>query len=162
MVAFPLVDAETSDTVCAVLCQPQFAPGQTLRQHVTTALQANQTARVRQALAFVTAHLPTLLEPAQAEIEALEHWQAAVASGLGQFMQDYRQRYLDNPDRYDAFARVSVEILSLLNPPIPGLHQALKALRTVLSLPARLLMFRRQDVLAVRLWSACQRGQVRR
>jgi hypothetical protein len=64
-----------------------------------------------------------------------------VASGLEQFMQDYRQRYLDNPDRYDAFARVSVEILSLLNPPIPGLHEALKALRTVLSLPARLLMF---------------------
>jgi hypothetical protein len=141
MVAFPLVDAETSDAVCAVLCQPQFAPGQTLRQHVTAALQTHQTARVRQALAFITAHLPTLLEPAQAEIEALEHWEAAVASGLEQFMQDYHQRYLDNPDRYDAFARVSVEILGLLNPPIPGLHEALKALRTALSLPARLLMF---------------------
>jgi hypothetical protein len=141
MVAFPLVEAETSDEVCAVLCQPQFAPGQILRQHVTAALPACQTTRVRQALAFVTAHLPTLLAPAQAELDAVAQWETAVGSGLEQFMQDYRQRYLDNPERYDAFARVSVEILGLLNPPIPGLHEALQALRTALSLPARLLMF---------------------
>jgi len=34
---------------------------------------------------------------------------------------------------------VSVEILSLLNPPVPGLQDALKATRAVLSFPARVL-----------------------
>lgn len=140
MVAFPLVDAETSEEVCVVLCAPQFTPGHTLRQHLTTALQVPPEVRVRQAMAFVTAHLPALLDPAQAELQAVARWEEGIDTGLQQFVQDYRQHYLDNPARYDAFSRVSVEILRLLNPPIPGLQEALHAVRMVLSWPARLLM----------------------
>jgi hypothetical protein len=143
MVAFPLVDAQTSDDVCAMLGEPHVASGQTLRQNICRLAfsSSHHAARVAQAMGFITAHLPTLLEPAQAELEAMAQWETAVASGLERFGQDYRKYYLDNPQRYDAFARVSVEILSLLNPPIPGLQEAIRTVRVVLSLPARLIMF---------------------
>jgi hypothetical protein len=143
MVAFPLVDAETSNEVCAILCDSRFAPQHALRQHISRlALSSPQPAtRVEQAMHFITRHLPTLLEPAQAELDAITQWETAVADGLERFVQDYRKHYLDNPQRYDAFARVSMEILSLLNPPIPGLQEAIRTVRVILSLPARLIMF---------------------
>jgi hypothetical protein len=143
MVAFPLVDAATSDEVCAILCDPRVAPAHALRQHISRLVLSSQqqATRVEQAIHFITSHLPTLLEPAQAELDAIAQWETVVADGLERFVQDYRKHYLDNPQRYDAFARVSVEILSLLNPPIPGLQEAIRTVRVILSLPARLIMF---------------------
>jgi hypothetical protein len=143
MVAFPLVDAPTSEDVCVILGESPSVPGQMLRQHIHRLALSSplRAARVAQTMDFIMAYLPTLLEPAQAELDALAQWETAVAEGLERFGQDYRMYYLDNPQRYDAFARVSVEILSLLNPPIPGLQEAIRTVRVVLSLPARLIMF---------------------
>ena len=140
-VAFPVVDAASSAEVVSILSDPQFAPGNALRQKVRQAATAPRTARVEIALRYVQEQLPQVLAPALAEIESLSVWNEAVENAVQQFVTDYQRNYLDDPHRYDAFTRVSVRILDLLNPPIRGLKESLSMVRSVLRMPARAIIW---------------------
>jgi GTPase Era involved in 16S rRNA processing len=116
--------------------------GVKLREQVTQAAQlATSTERTRAALTFLQDLAPQLTAPAIQQLKDFAAWQSAIESALNAFVHDYQLGYLDNPQRYDAFNRVGVEILALLNPPIPGLRKALVFVRTALSLPARAIVF---------------------
>jgi len=140
-VAFPVVDAESNEEVVSILSDASFEPGNVLARKVAQAASAFRVDRAEMAMGFVQRHLPQLLEPAVAELDSLTLWQSAVEQAVLKFVHDYRYNYLDDPRRYDAFTRVSVRILDLLNPPIPGLHEALNTVRSVLRLPARAVIW---------------------
>lgn len=115
---------------------------QRLRNAVDTiATNASRNNRAIHALEYLEGIAPSLVQPALAQLEANAQWNAAVQMAVETFVGDYQSSYLDNPQRYDAFNRVGVEILSLLNPPIPGLRKALVFVRTALSLPARAIIY---------------------
>jgi len=117
---------------------------QALRAVVAKALTesvANRDQRKRAAVAYLQQTLPLLLVPARSILDAREEWEKATASATHRFAEDYRIGYLDDPQRYDAFNQVGIEILKLLNPPVPGLQKALMTVRTLLSLPARAIIF---------------------
>ena len=140
-VAFPGVNAHASSDVVSILSDPQFAPGNALREKVRQAAVAPRASHAETALRFVQSHIAPVLGPALTEIEALATWNAAIESAVRQFVADYQQNYLDDPQRYDAFTRVSVRILDLLNPPIRGLKESLSVVRSVLRLPARAIIW---------------------
>ncbi len=140
-VAFPVVNANTSNEVVSILSDPQFAPGNALRQKVRQASAAPRAPRAEAALRFVQQQLPTVLAPALAEVEALALWNNTVEQAVQQFVADYQQKYLDDPHHYDAFTRVSVRILDLLNPPIRGLKESLSMVRSVLRAPSRAIIW---------------------
>lgn len=120
-----------------------YTPAENLRQYVT-ALAGNllaDTGRRRvEALRWINGALPAILEPAALDLDAWQTWNTETAGALNDFVKDYRQFYLDDPQRYDAFNRVGLQILELLNPPIPGLAKTLTAARNILSIPARALL----------------------
>lgn len=89
---------------------------------------------------FAIGQLPRLLEPARAEFHAIDTWQKAIDSGLSRFATDYETQYLQDPQRYDAYKRVTLEILSLLDPNIPGLAEGLRFVRKALRWPSRLIL----------------------
>lgn len=107
-----------------------------------TAQNSRQQGPVRQtaAIDWITRALPSILDPALRDLDAWQQWNDALDQALKQFVDDYRRFYLDDPQRYDAFSRVGLEILELLNPPIPGLKKTLSVVRTAVSLPARALL----------------------
>ncbi len=140
-VAFPVVNAHASNEVVSILSDPQFAPANALRQKVRQVAFAPRMGRAEAALQFAQHHLPKVLAPALIEIESLATWNSAVENAVQQFVTDYQQNYLDDPHRYDAFTRVSVRILDLLNPPIRGLKESLSMVRSVLRLPARAIIW---------------------
>src|SRR5690606_38889423 len=98
------------------------------------------SARHIAAIDWVMSALPSILDPALRDLDAWQQWNDALDQALKQFVDDYRRFYLDDPQRYDAFSRVGLEILELLNPPIPGLKKTLSVVRTAVSLPARALL----------------------
>ena len=102
---------------------------------------ATRLERAVNALQFLESASAEITAPALEQIEAVATWERGISTALNDFVEDYRRSYLDNPQRYDAFNRVGIEILALLNPPIPGLRKALVAVRTVLSLPARAILY---------------------
>lgn len=138
-VALPYV----SDGDVSLLYDSTFAPAGQLRQHATH-LAAERGTRLPErkdaALRWIEHALPGLLEQALDDLEAWKEWNARLDVGLEGFVSDYRRFYLDDPNRYDAFNRVGLEILKLLDPPVPGLRKALSAVRAVVSLPARALL----------------------
>lgn len=121
----------------------EYSASQQLRQHVLSLIHASRAQpalRPTRGMEFVAQVLPEVIAPALAEAEAAAAWERLVAKSLQQFVQDYRRTYLDDPRRYDAFNMVGVEILALLDPPIPGLQKTIAAVRMVVGLPARMLL----------------------
>ncbi|MGI8906716.1 MAG: GTPase domain-containing protein [Candidatus Sumerlaeaceae bacterium] len=112
-----------------------------LRESVQNKFSEDRDQRRAQALEFMEQIADYLVQPAIDQLQARASWNASVDAALETFVSDYRSSYLDNPHRYDAFNRVGLEILALMDPPIPGLRKALFVVRTVLSLPARAIIY---------------------
>jgi hypothetical protein len=140
-VAFEFVpDGDSS-----ILTAREYRPGQQLRdlvQECSTASQqlSTRTTRAVHAVDYLVGRLPAVLDPALAESQARDEFRTLTETALEAFVQDYRNNYLENPSSYDAFSYVGLEILKLLDPPIPGARQAITAMRTVVGIPARLLV----------------------
>lgn len=120
-----------------------YQPSLELRRQVQLHLDdlaQNPQSRPHAALDFSRKYLPAILSPALTELEAARQWDQEIDLALERFLEDYEKRYLNDPQRYDAFNRVGLEILALLNPPIPGLQETLAYVRKILSLPARLIL----------------------
>lgn len=133
-----------ADGDVSLLYDPQYGPAQQLRaQALEAAGQGRRSGDERKtaALGWIADALPAILEPATRDLEAWQDWNERLGRALKDFVDDYRRFYLDDPQRYDAFNRVGLEILELLNPPIPGLAKTLTAVRTLVSLPARGILF---------------------
>lgn len=120
----------------------EYEPSNRLRKAVQLLADrsvADRPARARRALAFVRRCVETVAAPALAELNAARAWEEEVERALDTFAEDYRENYLDDPTRYDAFNLVGIEILALLDPPIPGLSKSLAVVRRTLSVPGRVL-----------------------
>ncbi len=133
-----------ADGDVSLLYDPQYEPALQLRARAMAAAvegRRSGTERKIAALGWIADALPAILEPATRDLEAWQQWNERLNRALKDFVEDYRRFYLDDPQRYDAFNRVGLEILELLNPPIPGLAKTLTAVRTLVSLPARGILF---------------------
>jgi hypothetical protein len=111
-----------------------------LRRSVGDVLDGAPPRRRNDALRYLRGHIDAIIAPAMAEIEAQRTWAADLKQALDGFVDNYRAAYLDDPNRYDAFNMVAVEILALLEPPIPGLKEAISYTRRILTLPAQLIL----------------------
>lgn len=140
----PLLAFEyVADGDVSLLYDPAYAPAGRLREQVrerAALSRENLLARKQAALSWMAQTMPSILQPALQDLDAWQQWNDQLSRSLTTFVEDYRRFYLDDPDRYDVFARVGLQILELLNPPIPGLQKTLAAVRTVVSLPARALL----------------------
>jgi hypothetical protein len=117
------------------------AAAETIHSRVNRSLaMGSRRQRAGSASRFLARHIPTLLVPAIAELEAKRDWDSHIEEVIELFVTEYQRTYLDDPERYDAFNRVSLEILSLLNPPIPGLQKTIAGIRQIVGLPARALL----------------------
>ena len=100
------------------------AVGETLRDALLSAGAARDTARQQQsAQRFVHDHWVRWLEPATRELAASEQWQRQVDASIIEAERLYRQRYLDDPHKYDTFNRALAELLNLLE--VPGVAATL-------------------------------------
>ena len=104
-----------------------------------------------QALSFVSQRIDWLLEPARMEVVAQEQWAAAVEAAVQDFVTLYAQGYLQSDQVIEPFSRLNLTILTLLDPNIPGLDQALQVLRWVTRWPSRLVLAIGRQVLSVML-----------
>ncbi|MFN8532778.1 MAG: GTPase [Dehalococcoidia bacterium] len=105
----------------------------------STALAAARTIGDRRTAAacFIDCRLPSVLEPARREVETRAQWTAAITAAEEQFVAAFEQHYLNDPARFDAFHLLGLRLLELLNPPVPGLQEAIRFVRRALSLPAQ-------------------------
>jgi hypothetical protein len=92
------------------------------------------------ALNFCLQRVERLLEPARMEVLATEQWTVAVENAVQDFSAVYEQRYLQSDKVIDPFSRLNLEILNLLDPNIPGLHQASQVIRWITRWPAKLVL----------------------
>lgn len=140
----PVIAAEyLPDGNASALAEPQNAVAVELRSAVAKAAVRGvreRPLRFRKSVEACAARLSQLLAPARAELAATRDWEKLTREAAADFVATYQRDYLEDPKRYDAFRRVGLEILNLLNPPIPGLKKALAATRTILSLPARIIL----------------------
>lgn len=81
-----------------------------------------------QTVAFAIARLDRLLQPARMEVEAIKQWEANLAAGIDQFVEIYEREYLISDKVIEPISRLNAEILSRLNPNIPGLKEMMWAL----------------------------------
>lgn len=133
-----------ADGDVTLLYDQAYTPAANLRSGLQASAAATSpsfAARQDAALAWISEALPSILQPALHDLDAWQQWDEQLNRSLKNFVADYRRYYIDDPNRYDAFSRVGLEILQLLNPPIPGLQKTLAAVRTVVSLPARAILF---------------------
>ena len=136
MVGFFVANEDEAD-----LYKPEHAPGGQLREKVVALLNtASSGERVRRAVRFALASLKDVLGPARAELEAASRWRSAVDEAAVRFTADYETNYINDPKRFDAFRRLNLELLDLLDPNIPGLKQGLQVIRTVLRLPSQIII----------------------
>lgn len=138
------------------LYNPRNATSGDLQNAVVDALsklESNYVERKRSASLYLEKSIVEIAAPARTVLNAREQWNQSVNEATARFVDDYRSGYLDDPERYDAFKQVGVEILKLLNPPVPGLQKTLYAVRTVLSLPARAIILGSRAV-----WRFAQTG----
>lgn len=140
----PIIAFEyVADGDVTALYDSAYEPARRLREQALAAAEQSRQrgpARKTAAIGWITEALPSILEPALHDLDAWQQWNDALDQALKQFVEDYRRFYLNDPQRYDAFSRVGLEILELLNPPIPGLKKTLSVVRTAVSLPARALL----------------------
>ena len=137
---------EASIPYTALLTLPYVADGQeTLWETGEADMIRNRIAGLLDHAGFDVAdrHLASLLDrhwaewirPVHQEHAAADKWQTLVDEELGQFMELYRQDYLNNPDYADTMQRAIVQLLELLE--IPGIAGTLIQMRKVLTWPAR-------------------------
>lgn len=107
---------------------------------VAAAEKADRAKATATALDFVGRRLDRLLEPARLEVLATEQWVAAVGESVKDFVRVYEEEYLTSDKVIEPFSRLNVELLNLLDPDIPGLKPAIKAIRWVTRWPARLVL----------------------
>ena len=112
-----------------------------LREGVLSALRntAGAAPGIR-ALDYVLRRLNTGLEPVQMEIEARQHWTAAVDTAVDGFVTSYERGYLTSEKVVEPVSRLNVQILELLDPDIAGLKQTMATIRWVTRWPARLIL----------------------
>ena len=85
------------------------------------------------------------------EVLAKEQWAAAVEAAVADFVAVYEQTYLQSDQVIEPFSRLNLALLTLLDPNIPGLNQALHLLRWVTRWPAKLILAIGRHVLSVML-----------
>lgn len=120
---------------------PHHPEAAELRSAVLEMLQrSDRVAAGVAALTFCLQRIERLLEPARMEVLATEQWAVAVENAVQDFSAVYEQEYLQSDKVIDPFNRVNLEILNLLDPNIPGLHQASQAIRWITRWPARLVL----------------------
>jgi GTPase SAR1 family protein len=133
---------EPTEVVSSILCDAQYLPGSELLSRVRMLLQRSNVAERNKAVVkFIMDSLPAILLPARTELESIRQWETAVKTSLEKFLADYKKNYLEQEDQYDAFKKVSLKILDLLDPPIRGLKPALKTVRWALSWPSKVILF---------------------
>ena len=122
-----------------------------LRAALGRALAANErSARATGVRRLLQLHWRDWMEPVQAELEAAGAWEQAVDVAIGQALKNYRDEFLEHPQRFDTFRLAILELLQLLE--LPGIARALTQVRQVLTWPARrLLDSRRLKTLTGRL-----------
>ena len=120
---------------------PHHPEAAKLRSAVLEMLRrSDQAAAGIAALNFCLQRVERLLEPARMEVLAKEQWTVAVENAIQDFSAVYEQEYLQSDKVIDPFNRVNLEILTLLDPNIPGLHQASQAIRWITRWPAKLVL----------------------
>jgi hypothetical protein len=129
----------------SILIADEYRPGRELRKEVSRLIRQSKQKEepVRRgliALEWLQSRLPFITAPALAESQAREDFAELADRAIAEFVSDYESNYLDNAANYDAFTLVGLEILKLLDPPIPGAKQAIVAMRTVVGIPARLVV----------------------
>jgi hypothetical protein len=144
--------AETSDSwrdapICPLPYSPGSAapPGDALRQaahelrRVVAGLLPDAARRPsRPGVArLLRRHWQMWAEPIAAEHAASLAWRELVEAVLEEVLESYRRDFLEHPQRYDTFRRVTVELLHLLE--LPGLAGVVHEVRRVVTWPARQL-----------------------
>lgn len=131
-----LTEGEESD-----LWGPDHPEAGQLRDEILSALAAAVgTAAGHTALAYVLRRLDQALMPVRMEIEARQHWTAAVDAAVAGFVTSYERGYLTSDTVIEPISRLNVQILELLDPDIPGLKQTMAAIRWVTRWPSRLIL----------------------
>jgi hypothetical protein len=92
------------------------------------------------ALDYAVRSVDQLVEPARMEALAKEQWASAVEGAVKDFVAVYDKQYLHSDKIIEPFSRLNLEILNLLDPNIPGLNEALQALRWVSRWPAKVVL----------------------
>ena len=111
-----------------------------LRAAVLESLPTQDTMnQAHAALRFVCHRIERVLEPARMELSVQNTWKATVDTGVAAFITTYENEYLTGPAVIDPFKQLNAALLELLNPDIPQLRTAIRALRTVQRIPVDLL-----------------------
>jgi 50S ribosome-binding GTPase len=111
-----------------------------LRAAVLESLPTQDTMnQAHAALRFVCHRIERVLEPARMELSVQNTWKATVDTGVVAFITTYENEYLTGPTVIDPFKQLNVALLELLNPDIPQLRTAIRALRAVQRIPVDLL-----------------------
>jgi hypothetical protein len=114
----------------------QSAPFCALRQQLNTLLaSARQSDKAPGVRNLLKQHWPEWSAPIEAESAARRDWRRRVDAALDEFRSVYRRDFLEHPQRYDSFRRVTVELLQLLE--LPGVAGTLHRVREVITWPAR-------------------------
>ncbi len=106
-------------------------------QVLSLAQRAAGTDRTPATRAFIERHWSDWTAPIEAESDAHRQWRAAVDAALDEMRLAYRRDFLDHPQRYDSFRRVTIELLRLLE--LPGIAAGVHRVREVITWPARKL-----------------------
>ena len=84
------------------------------------------------------------------EAMAKQEWATAVEGlHVKDFVLVYERQYLHSDKVIEPFTRLNLEILSLLDPKLPGLNETLQALRWVARWPAKLVLAAGRRVIRV-------------
>jgi hypothetical protein len=103
------------------------------------------------ALGFALRSVDDLVEPAKMEALAKEQWATAVDGAVKDFVSVYERQYLRSDKVIEPFTRLNLEILRLLDPQLPGLNEALQALRWITRWPAKLVLAAGRRVVKIAL-----------
>lgn len=104
----------------------------------TISPSARAFARRQAAAAIIEQSWAVWTEPLLAEAMALEAWRDEVASAGELVAESFSTGYLENPQRYDAFRRATLELIRMLE--WPGVGDVLARFRSAITWPARKLL----------------------
>jgi hypothetical protein len=99
---------------------------------------ADRGARAAGVRRLLDLHWNIWMEPVRAELEAAGEWERVVDSAIAQSLKNYRDEFLEHPQRFDTFRLAILELLQLLE--LPGLARSLTRVRQALTWPARRLL----------------------
>jgi 50S ribosome-binding GTPase len=107
---------------------------------LTILARGDRKASGRAALDYAMRNIARALEPAAMEQEAQRIWSTEVTRAVAEFVTIYEQSYLGSAAVIEPFSRLNLAILQELDPNIPGLKEAMSAIRWVTRWPSRLLI----------------------